>query len=394
MSISFPAAESGSTPERLREQHDGAKRATSAARVGANRRNARKSTGPRTIEGKRRSSRNAMKHGLCRTLSCLPSECEATFLTFVAELRAELCPATALQRLVFNQIASLTWRIERLPEAQTKLFAEELGKVASSEDESRVPEMSENVRGCPISAENQDVLSDRQQGHDAECEVVEALSPSDVLARRFSDAPQNNGFALMERYERGMRNQLLRLMRQFDQLKKQRASTPYDPNEEVEMRRAKYEQQLRDDEERYQENRERNARRDEAEREAARESNALPGPDADPGVEEGPGGGPAGSARAGAPAGPPAGLEPGEVNALIDAAPVAKQTQTNPTTNRDSERRAGKCTINHDAPATERSQRGAATRRTPRPRSPGSVEPPQARVGGSSGDRPSRDSGR
>ena len=117
MSISFSASDGPSTLDRVREQgRPSGVRATGAARIEANRRNARKSTGPRTVEGKRRSSRNAMKHGLCRTLSCLPSECEATFLTFVEELREELRPATAMQRLAFDQIASLTWRLERLPE--------------------------------------------------------------------------------------------------------------------------------------------------------------------------------------------------------------------------------------------------------------------------------------
>ncbi len=142
MSISFPTTEAGSTLERVRAERAGTTRATttrapSSARIEANRRNCRKSTGPKTIEGKRRASRNALKHGLCRTLSCLPSECEATFLTFVAELREELRPATAMQRLTFNQIASLTWRLERLPEAQTKLFGEELAKVESDDDSER-----------------------------------------------------------------------------------------------------------------------------------------------------------------------------------------------------------------------------------------------------------------
>jgi hypothetical protein len=57
------------------------------------------------------------------------------------------------------------------------------------------------------------------------------LKPSDVLARRFSDDPASNGFALLERYERGLRSQLLRLMKHYDQLQKHRAVVPYDKDE-------------------------------------------------------------------------------------------------------------------------------------------------------------------
>jgi hypothetical protein len=131
MSISFSMSEGRSTLEEMREARlragGDAKRATSAARVAANRRNAQRSTGPRSVEGKRRSARNALKHGLCRTLVCLPSECEATFMTFVGELEQELRPATPLQRLTFNQIASLTWRLDRLPAAQARIVEQELG---------------------------------------------------------------------------------------------------------------------------------------------------------------------------------------------------------------------------------------------------------------------------
>lgn len=50
--------------------------AVSEQRIAANRRNATKSTGPRTEEGKRRASRNALRHGLSGRSShqALPAE--------------------------------------------------------------------------------------------------------------------------------------------------------------------------------------------------------------------------------------------------------------------------------------------------------------------------------
>lgn len=176
----------GSSLDFIREK----RRTVSVRRIEANRRNARKSTGPRTKAGKKRASRNSMKHGLCAMLSHLPTESAATFNTFVAELEEELQPRTPLQRIVFNQIANLTWRLQRLPEAQTRLFAEEMNRI--------------------------------------ECDKDEAVSPADVLARRFSEAPSDNGFTLMDRYERQMRNALFRLFRQYDHLKKHRETVPYD----------------------------------------------------------------------------------------------------------------------------------------------------------------------
>jgi hypothetical protein len=158
----------------------------SPRRLAANRRNAQRSTGPRTVAGKKRASRNAIKHGLCsKHDACLEGECAATYATFVAEIEAELQPRTALQYALVPHIANLLWRIDRLPKAQADIFELELEKCAAGEE----------------------------------------LSASQVLARRFSDDPTRNGFLLIGRYERGLHNQLLRLMSRFDALAKRRATT-------------------------------------------------------------------------------------------------------------------------------------------------------------------------
>jgi len=58
---------------------------TSAARIAANRANARKSTGPKTVAGKARVSRNAQRHGLSRPLFC-----EGAFTPHVEALAREI----------------------------------------------------------------------------------------------------------------------------------------------------------------------------------------------------------------------------------------------------------------------------------------------------------------
>ncbi|MGY3492316.1 hypothetical protein ACVW1B_001735 [Bradyrhizobium sp. USDA 4502] len=50
---------------------------TSDRQIEANRRNAKRSTGPKTGQGKLRSSRNALRHGLSRPAPHEDAECEA-----------------------------------------------------------------------------------------------------------------------------------------------------------------------------------------------------------------------------------------------------------------------------------------------------------------------------
>jgi hypothetical protein len=203
-----------SSADRATDDSADANPRVSDRRLAANRANARKSTGPRTTQGKRRVARNALKHGLCAAWSCLPSECEPTFFTFVAEIEEDLRPRTATQKLIFDQIVNLMWRLRRLPESQSKIFEQEMEKIGRTrdmEDENRVT----------TDSETKNRLGDEPAHHG------EDLSPSDILARRFSDDP-HNGFILMNRYERSLHSAVSRLMRQLEQLKRQQTKQAED----------------------------------------------------------------------------------------------------------------------------------------------------------------------
>ena len=84
----------------------------------ANRANARRSTGPRTREGKQRSRRNATTHGLFCQDVVLPGECERTFLAMRRQMIARLRPRDVVELLVVERFASAAWRLLRVREAE------------------------------------------------------------------------------------------------------------------------------------------------------------------------------------------------------------------------------------------------------------------------------------
>ncbi|MBN1457856.1 MAG: hypothetical protein JW912_08390, partial [Sedimentisphaerales bacterium] len=83
------------------------------AQLLANRRNAQKSTGPRTVEGKATSAKNATKHGLFARKEVVISENQTEFDALREEMLEELGPVGAMEAILAERIVSLTWRIKR-----------------------------------------------------------------------------------------------------------------------------------------------------------------------------------------------------------------------------------------------------------------------------------------
>ena len=96
------------------------------AQIGANRNNAKKSTGPRTEEGKSRASKNALKHGILARDTVLPGEDPADFDSQLSALEADIQPANSLEFELVRQIVDAQWRMRRLTRLETGFLAASL----------------------------------------------------------------------------------------------------------------------------------------------------------------------------------------------------------------------------------------------------------------------------
>ena len=94
--------------------------------IRANGANARRSTGPRTPEGKAKSSQNALKHGLRAQITVLPDENIDDFDVLISELEDEFQPATAIEWTLLRQLADAEWRMRRVPLIEAGVLAKEL----------------------------------------------------------------------------------------------------------------------------------------------------------------------------------------------------------------------------------------------------------------------------
>jgi hypothetical protein len=86
---------------------------TSIKQTEANRRNAQKSTGPRTPEGKAAVRLNALRHGLCARTAVLPAENAEEFEQLCADLETEWQPQGRTEQYLLEQMAVAQWKAAR-----------------------------------------------------------------------------------------------------------------------------------------------------------------------------------------------------------------------------------------------------------------------------------------
>jgi len=120
-----------------------------ALQVAANRRNAQRSKGPRTAEGKSIVRFNAVKHGMTAKVIVMPHECHLDYHEIRAMLVEGYAPATAQELMLVDQIAAGYWRTIRVRRFETAMFDNQLRTAKSAENKDTSPS-SQDDEGCAV----------------------------------------------------------------------------------------------------------------------------------------------------------------------------------------------------------------------------------------------------
>src|SRR4051812_49044024 len=191
--------------------------ASSARRIAANRANARRSTGPRTTTGKRRSSRNATSHGIyCRDL-VLAGESHEEFRAYRDAYLLRLNPQDVLELLIVDRIVAAAWKLRRLQTAEPYIHAAEAQVMRDSEQRQRdqieedLIEHQRNLGGDPREVEAMLAEADAKPAH-------ERFSAAATLA--VSMVRGDGGFERLTRIEQRLERSIHRHLDELRKLRK------------------------------------------------------------------------------------------------------------------------------------------------------------------------------
>jgi hypothetical protein len=189
----------------------------SEKRLAANRENAKRSTGPRTQEGKARSSRNAVKHGF-RASSFAVVRLED--LDEVEKLKADAVacykPVNSQELVAVERIAMAQQQIFRGARLDAGMFTSALNEVLDRTNNPVTP-MDPTMVG------------------DGDIEITRQQNRNYCIAEGFRRiAKESNAIGLMLRYRAQAEREYRRAVEDFDRLKALRHEMPNEPNVGVE----------------------------------------------------------------------------------------------------------------------------------------------------------------
>jgi hypothetical protein len=202
---------------------------TSFRQIEANRRNARRSTGPITEEGKQRSRCNAIRHGLTAETVIGALEDAEDYKAFEAAVAAAFDAETAVERELALRLASLLWRLRRATAIDTGLL----------ETPSK-PQKVSDLDGATVANERAVVgIQIATLANHTSLEERDDKGRNDTLnseiARRFLQL-DSNGFERLGRYETALWRQVYQVIFVLDVLRRQNLDRSWLPRSSLRTR--------------------------------------------------------------------------------------------------------------------------------------------------------------
>jgi hypothetical protein len=158
------------------------------AQIQANRRNALNSTGPRTPEGKSRSSANALKHGLSARFRVLTSENQDDFDDLLAATTRKFAPTDAYEEVLVLEIAQSHWRLIRFLRFEADMVDDMAACHCSSDHEGTLRSLMLNDKAGPFHILQRHAAAAERSGQRAVKQLL-ALRKLDAQAARLAAQP-------------------------------------------------------------------------------------------------------------------------------------------------------------------------------------------------------------
>ncbi len=202
---------------------------TSERQAAANRRNALRSTGPKTPEGKEKAKLNALRHGLRAETLVLPDEDPAEFERFRDALFDELVPGGELEAALVERIVLLAWRLRRVGQIEARVFVYcdqlQVARAARDKVASIRNRLLDQLKARSVLPEDQQAC--RQAFLEAEQadQQAEASRPLQSAALGGND----NLLANVSRYETTLERSLFKALHELERLQARRAGQPVPP---------------------------------------------------------------------------------------------------------------------------------------------------------------------
>src|SRR5215211_5918366 len=200
---------------------------TSEKKAQSNRRNALKSTGPKTPEGKDAVRLNALKHGLRSEEILLPGEDGEALRELGERLRDELQPVGELENLLVDRIITAYWRLRRLERVEAGIFAWQLYGELRERAQREARSYKRNILDDIV--EQDTTITDEHKRQEALSKAQELNAKQEAetatLGRTFiRDANAANAFSKLSRYETAIERSLYKALHELQRLQAARGA--------------------------------------------------------------------------------------------------------------------------------------------------------------------------